>query len=184
MTKQKSRNTKDTTLYLSALLHCYPPHLCGSLCCCICSFLRQCAICCLHSVVSSRCIRAELRSRPWMRAHPPEPGKAHGQVVNKWKWKIATTCWARSSRCRGERWAGHDGCPVSPLLLIWSKKIPAPPPTPPFTTIIDKQMCAGRSQAHKIACVQNCLWDEKFCLFVVRVQSCFCVQEDCFFFSK
>ena len=71
--------------------------------------------------------------------------------------------------------------PHVPAVVDMIKKIPGPTPPPPspFTTIIDKQMCAGRPQAQKIACVQNCLWDEKFCLFVVRVQSCFWVQVDC-----
>lgn len=56
---------------------------------------------------------------------------------------------------------------ASPVLLPW------------FSTIIDKQMCAGRLQAQKIACVQNCLWNDKFCLFVWRVQSSFWVQVYC-----
>lgn len=89
---------------------------------------RLSALCCQQLVHQSRACRCvQTISRPWMRAHPPEPGKAHGQVVNKWKWKIATTCWTRSSTCRQERWSGHDGCPVSPLLLIWSKNtLPLP----------------------------------------------------------
>lgn len=153
----------------------------------VCNMLP--ALCCQQLVHQSRACRCvQTRSRPWMRAHPPEPGKAHGQVVNKWKWKIATTCGACSSTCKRERWSGHDGCPMSQLLLIWSKKYPGQPPAPPpspFTTIIDKQMCAGRLQAQKIACVQNCLWDEKFCLFVLWVPSCFWVQVDCqWFLSK
>lgn len=84
--------------------------------------------CCLQSAgCTRRC--GQSRSHRWMRAHPPEPGTAHGQVVNKWKWKIAATCWAHSSTCRRERRAGHDGCPVSPLLLIWSKIYRPKPPT-------------------------------------------------------
>lgn len=144
------------------------------------------ALCCqqpVHWCRACRCVQT--RSRPWMRAHLPKLGKAHGQVVNKWKWKIATTCWARSSTCRRERWSGHDGCPICLLLLIWSKKIYEGQPlclhlhAPPFSTIIDKQICAGHPQAQKIACVQNCLWDEVFCLFVGLVQSCFWVQVYC-----
>lgn len=77
--------------------------------------------------------------------------------------------------------------PRVPVVVDMIKKMPGPtpspppPPTsqpPPFTSIIDKQMCAGHLQAQEIACVQNCLWDEKFCLFVARVQSCFWVQVD------
>lgn len=116
------------------------------------------ALCCQHPMHQSRACRCvQTRSRPWMRAHLPELRKAHGQVVNKWKWKIATTCGSCSSTCKRERRSGHDGCPVSPLLLIWSKNTRAnpshrpSPPLPPFTTIIDKQMCAGRP-----ASAENC----------------------------
>lgn len=37
--------------------------------------------------------------------------------------------------------------------------LPLPFPT---TEVIHRQMCAGRRRAGKIACVQNCHWDEKF----------------------
>lgn len=91
----------------------------------------QPALYCQQPVHQSRACRwVQTRSRPWMRAHLPEPGKAHGQVVNKWKWKIATTCGARSSTCKRERWSGHDGCPMSLLLLIWSKKYQCHPTLP------------------------------------------------------
>lgn len=71
--------------------------------------------------------------------------------------------------------------PRVPVVVDMIKKIPGPAPLHPlpFSAIIDKQMCAGRLQAQKIACVQNCLWDETFCLFVAQVQSCFWVQAHC-----
>lgn len=176
------------TLYWFAAAHCFPALFCESRRCSMFISEAVCemrsALCCQQPRHQSRACRcAKTRSRPWMRAHLPEPGKAHGQVVNKWKWKIATTCGSCSSTCKRERRSGHDGCPVSPPLLIWSTKYLGhpliPSPSSPFATIIDKQMCAGRPQAQKIVRVQNCLWDEKFCLSVVRVQSCFWVQVDC-----
>lgn len=109
-------------------------------------------LCCQKPVHQSRACRCvQTRSWPWIRAHLPEPGKAHGQVVNKWKWKIATPCGACSSTCKRERWSGHDGCPMSLLSLIWSKKyLGQPLPTPLFTTIIDKQMWPGRCKHRKL----------------------------------
>lgn len=69
--------------------------------------------------------------------------------------------------------------PHVPAVVDMIKKIPGPIRPHPPVHHHNRQTDVARSpQAQKIACVQNCLWDEKFCLFVVRVQSCFWVQVD------
>lgn len=103
------------------------------------------ALCCQHRSRAHGCVWT--RSRPWMRAHLLQLRKAHGQVVNKWKWKIAATCWTRSSTCRRWRWSGHDECPVSLLFFIWST------PPPPHT-IYDNRNTDGH---WSLAGEQNCL---------------------------
>lgn len=86
------------TLCLFALVHCLSPPLCGSLWCCICSFLRQCAICGPHSVVSSQCIRAELA------------GVYRPEVDHEWE----LICWSRGKHM--VKWSTNENGKLLPLV--------------------------------------------------------------------
>lgn len=103
---------------------------------CLGSFLRHRPVnCCrrqLKALERSFARRAEARSRPWMRAHLPEPEKAHGQVVNKWKWKIAPTCGSRSSTCKRREAVGSWWMPRVPAAVDMINQIPGRPLPPPL----------------------------------------------------
>lgn len=86
------------TLCLFALVHCLSPPLRGSLWCCICSFLRRCAICGPHSVVSSQCIRAELA------------GVYRPEVDHEWE----LICWSRGKHM--VKWSTNENGKLLPLV--------------------------------------------------------------------
>lgn len=151
---------------------------------------RQCLICCLHSVVSSQCIGAELAG-----VYKPEVDHEWELICRSWD-----STWSSGQQMKMENCYHLLGpfkyvqpgkvvrswwMPHMPAVVDMIKKIYEGQPlclhlhAPPFSAIIDKQMCAGHPQAQKIACVQNCLRDEVFCLFVGLVQSCFWVQVYC-----
>lgn len=168
-----------------SVVHCFPPPLPGSLYVLFGGSVRY-GVCTLLSAANASeqslqvCTEQKSTMNESSSAGAGESTWSSGQQM---KMENCYHLWGLFKYMQAREVVRSWWMPHVPTVVDMIKKrtwaTPTPSPPSPLTTIIDKQMGAGRPQAQKIVRVQNCLWDEKFCLSVVRVQSCFWVQVDC-----